>query len=321
MCLDEIHNVSSRVSRSLRPRQPGVSLFRGTGGRHLRTAVRLRHRGHQRRHDLSARSTHLSELQTETAASSLLAGCILGASVGGWLSDRFGRRRVLMISAVLFALSAFGAACARNLPEFAAGGFIGGIAIGAASVLAPLYIAEVSPARNRGRLVALNQMAIVSGILVAYLVNWLLSFGGPSSWRWMFASAAIPAAAFLAGLFFVPESPRWLVEKGRSAEALAVLARVNGRSAGLQEVREIEETVAAETGTLAELFQPGLRRALWIAVSLAILQQITGINTVLFYGSLIFQGARRRRQRDIGHLRQRAGRSGQFRWPPSWPWR
>ncbi len=232
---------------------------------------------------------HLSELQTETAASSLLAGCILGASVGGWLSDRFGRRRVLMISAVLFGLSAFCAACARNLPEFGAGRFIGGIAIGAASVLAPLYIAEVAPARNRGRLVAMNQMAIVSGILVAYLVNWLLSFAGPSSWRWMFAIAAIPAAAFLAGLFFVPESPRWLIEKGRSADALAVLARVNGRFAALREAREIEETVAAESGTLAELFQPGLRRALWIAVSLAILQQITGINTVLFYGSLIFQ--------------------------------
>ena len=232
---------------------------------------------------------HLSELQTETAASSLLAGCILGASVGGWLSDRFGRRRVLMLSALLFGLSAFGAALAGDLPQFACGRFIGGIAIGAASVLAPLYIAEVAPARNRGRLVALNQMAIVSGILVAYLVNWLLSFGGPSSWRWMFATAAIPAAAFLVGLFFVPESPRWLVEKGRSADALAVLARVNGRTVALREVHDIEEAVATETGTLAELFQPGLRRALWIAVSLAILQQITGINTVLFYGSLIFQ--------------------------------
>jgi SP family arabinose:H+ symporter-like MFS transporter len=232
---------------------------------------------------------HLSEIQTETAASALLFGCILGASIGGWLSDRFGRRRVLMLSAALFALSAFGAASARSLVEFSGGRFIGGIAIGAASVLAPLYIAEISPARNRGRLVALNQMAIVTGILVAYLANWLLSFGGASSWRWMFATAAIPAAAFFVGLLFVPESPRWLVEKDRSQDALEVLARVSGRAAALTELRQIEETVAGESGSLVELFQPGLRRALGIAVSLAILQQVTGINTVLFYGSVIFK--------------------------------
>jgi SP family arabinose:H+ symporter-like MFS transporter len=232
---------------------------------------------------------HLTEIQTEAAASALLFGCIFGASAGGWLSDRFGRRRILMVSAAMFAASAFGAAAAHDLLQFAAGRFIGGLAIGAASVLAPLYIAEVSPARNRGRLVSMNQMAIVTGILLAYLVNWLLSLTGPSSWRWMFATAAIPSAAFLIGLFFVPESPRWLVEKSRAREALAILARVNGRTAAAAELRQIEETVAEERGTLAELFEPGLRRALWIAVALAILQQITGINTVLFYGSIIFK--------------------------------
>ena len=232
---------------------------------------------------------HLNDVQTEFAVSALLFGCIVGASLAGWLSDRFGRRRVLMFCALLFALSAVGAAIPRTLMEFASARIVGGLAIGAASVLAPLYIAEVAPARNRGRLVSLNQMAIVSGILLAYLANWLLSFTGPSSWRWMFAVAAIPSVAFLAGLFFVPESPRWLVEMGRSPEALSVLTKINGQTTAAQELTEIERTIAEDSGTLAELFQPGLRRAFWIAVTLAILQQVTGINTVLFYGSIIFK--------------------------------
>jgi SP family arabinose:H+ symporter-like MFS transporter len=231
----------------------------------------------------------LSELQTEVAAGSLLLGCVFGAAVAGWLSDRFGRRRILIFSALLFAASALGAALPRNLDEFVAARFAGGLAVGAASVLAPLYIAEVSPPRIRGRLVALNQMAIVSGILLAYLINWSLSFAGPTGWRWMFASAAVPAAAFLIALFFVPESPRFLVETGREPEALAVLCRVSGEARARQELVEIREAIAAESGTLAELFQPGMRRALAVGVALAILQQITGINTVLFYGSIIFQ--------------------------------
>lgn len=232
---------------------------------------------------------HLTELQTEMAASSLLFGCIFGASVAGWLSDRFGRRRVLMISGLLFAFSAIGAAIPRTLAEFAAARLMGGFAVGAASVLAPLYIAEVAPAKKRGMLVALNQMTIVTGILLSYLVNWVLAFDARNGWRWMFATAAVPAIIFFIALFFVPESPRWLVENNRSAEALRVLARVNGSIAGQQELKQIQEAVAEESGSMRELLQPGLRRAFWIAVSLAILQQITGINTVLFYGSIIFK--------------------------------
>lgn len=231
----------------------------------------------------------LTEFQTEMAASALLAGCIAGAAVGGWFSDRYGRRIVLMVSAVLFAVSAFGAALPRNLIEFAVARFLGGVAIGAASVLAPLYIAEVAPARMRGRLVSLNQMAIVTGILLAYFTNWVLSFQGDQSWRWMFAVAAAPALFFLIALFFVPESPRWLVEMGRGAEALNVLARVNGQLAAEAELEEIRAAVSEETGTWRELFEPGIRRALFIAVVLAIMQQWTGVNTVLFYGSIILQ--------------------------------
>ncbi|MCX6635472.1 MAG: sugar porter family MFS transporter [Acidobacteria bacterium] len=231
----------------------------------------------------------LSEVQTEVAASSLLIGCVFGAAIAGWLSDRYGRRRILIFSALLFAASALGAALPRNLDEFVVARFIGGLAVGVASVLAPLYIAEVSPPRIRGRLVALNQMTIVTGILLAYLVNWSLSFAGPSGWRWMFAAAAVPAAAFFVALFFVPESPRWLVERGMESVALGVLSRVSGEARAREEIEEIREAIAQESGTLAELFQPGMRRALAIGVALAILQQITGINTVLFYGSVIFK--------------------------------
>jgi len=230
----------------------------------------------------------LNEMQTEVAASSLLIGCIFGAAIGGVLSDRWGRKKILLVSALLFALSAAGAALPRTLNEFMAARFVGGLAIGIASLLAPLYIAEISPASIRGRLVALNQMAIVSGILLAYLSNWLLSFLGAESWRWMFLTAAIPSIGFLCGLFYVPESPRWLVESGREDEALGVLTRVDGESAP-GELAAIRENIAEESGRMSELLAPGLRRATVIALSLAVLQQITGINTVLFYGSIIFR--------------------------------
>jgi SP family arabinose:H+ symporter-like MFS transporter len=232
---------------------------------------------------------NLSETQTEFAASSLLIGCVFGASVAGWLSDRYGRRIVLIVSALLFAASALGAAIPTTLMQFAIARFAGGVAIGVASVLAPLYIAEVAPPAIRGRLVSLNQMAIVSGILLAYLVNWSLSFLGPSSWRWMFATAAIPSVLFFVALFFVPESPRWLVKQKRHSEASTILTRVVGSEEGAREMKQIRASIDEESGSLAQLLEPGLRRALMISVVLAVLQQVTGINTVLFYGSIIFK--------------------------------
>ncbi len=226
---------------------------------------------------------------TETATSALLVGCALGAAAAGWLTDRLGRRRILVVSALLFAASSVGAAVPRTLAEFVAARLAGGLAIGVASVLAPLYIAEISPRAIRGRLVSLNQMAIVSGILLAYFVNWLLSFAGSSSWRWMFASAAVPSVAFFVALLFVPESPRFLVEQGRTVDALAVLTRVNGVDQAALEFEEIRDTIAEEAGTLRELFAARLRKPLGIAVFLAVFQQITGINTVIYYGALIFK--------------------------------
>jgi SP family arabinose:H+ symporter-like MFS transporter len=231
---------------------------------------------------------HLSDFATELAASSLLAGCIAGALIAGWLSDHYGRRNVLAASALLFAISSVGAALPRNFVQFGIARFAGGIAIGIASMLAPLYMAEVSPARIRGRLVSLNQMAIVTGILLAYLVNWSLSFGGPSGWRWMFAIAVVPSLGLFTGLFFVPESPRWLVEQNRLSTALDVLKKIEGPGAELQ-LEAIRQSVLAESGTFSDLLSPALRQPLFLTVALAILQQITGINTVLFYGSVIWE--------------------------------
>lgn len=230
----------------------------------------------------------LTDFQTEIAASSILFGAVVGASIAGMLTDRFGRKRILFSAAALFLLSAIGAALPANLTQFAAARFVGGLAIGVASMLSPLYIAEVAPARIRGRLVTLNQMAIVTGILCAYVVNWLLSDVGASAWRWMFASAAVPSLLFLLALLFVPESPRWLIGRGRRDAALATLTKLSGRQEAQAQATEISDAIAAEQGAKISLRQPRLRLPLMIAISLAVLQQITGINTILYYGSIIF---------------------------------
>src|SRR5437879_3876214 len=168
----------------------------------------------------------LSDAQTEIAASSLLLGCVVGASLAAFTSDRFGRKKVLLGAAALFTVSSVGAALPRNLIEFVGARFVGGVAIGMASTLSPLYIAEISPARKRGLLVSLNQLAIVTGILLSYSVNYLLTGAGPANWRWMFASAAVPSIAFFLTLLFIPESPRWLMQQGREQEAKHLLARL-----------------------------------------------------------------------------------------------
>jgi len=230
----------------------------------------------------------LTDAQTEIAASALLIGCIAGAATSGTLSDRYGRRKMLIVSAAIFALSAFAAAVPRDLTEFVIARFAGGLAIGVASVLSPLYIAEMSPADIRGRLVSINQLAIVTGILLAYYVSWVLAGIGISSWRWMFASAAVPSVLFLLALLVVPESPRWLVKEGRGGEALRVLGRINSAKDAAAEMEVIERAIEEESGSMLDLLKPGLRRPLMIAVVLAVLQQITGVNTILFYGSLIF---------------------------------
>ena len=239
----------------------------------------------------------LDSTQTGWAASSALVGCILGAALAGSLSDRFGRRRILIVSAVLFLVSAITAALPRNLTELAIARILGGIGVGMASMLSPLYISEIAPAGIRGRLVSLNQLAIVSGFLVVYFVNaWIQAAGDESwnvalGWRLMFGSGSIPAVLFFALLFTVPESPRWLVKQGRTGEALNVLVSVGGRAHAERELREIREAIAHEGGSILQVFQPGIRVAMVIAIVLAVFQQITGINSILYYGPEIFKDA------------------------------
>lgn len=227
----------------------------------------------------------LSDAQTEIAASSLLLGCVVGASVAAFTSDRFGRKRVLLVAAALFTLSSIGAALPRDVTQFAVARVLGGIAIGIASTLSPLYIAEISPARSRGLLVSLNQLAIVTGILLSYSVNYMLTDTGPANWRWMFASAAVPSVGFLLTLLFIPESPRWLMQKGREQEAEHFLAQIVGSEAATREINAIRAAISEESG---ELLDPTFRTALIVAILIALFSQFTGINTIIYYGSLVF---------------------------------
>ena len=243
----------------------------------------------------------LSPHQEGWAAGSALIGCIIGALVAGTLSDAIGRRRVLIVSAVLFGISAVFSAVPQSLGQLAAARIIGGIGVGAASLLSPLYIAEIAPARIRGRLVSVNQFAIVFGMLVVYFVNayiarlgetiggeaWNIAYG----WRWMFGSETLPAVIFLVLLFFVPESPRWLIKRGQTDKARAILNSVGGARHADTAVADIEATLRQERGSILELFEPGFRIALVIGIVLAVLQQITGINVVLYYAPRIFQSA------------------------------
>jgi sugar porter (SP) family MFS transporter len=227
----------------------------------------------------------LSDSETEIAASSLLLGCIVGASLAGFTSDRFGRKRVLLAAAALFTLSSLGSALPRDLTQFVIARVIGGLAIGIASTLSPLYIAEISPAKSRGLMVSLNQLAIVIGILLSYSVNYLLTGAGPTNWRWMFASAAVPSICFLIALLFISESPRWLVQQDRESEAKHFLSKMVGSEAASREINAIRDAIAAESGNL---FDPSFRRPIVVAIFIALFSQFTGINTIIYYGALVF---------------------------------
>lgn len=312
---------------------------------------------------------------TGWAAACALLGCAMGAALAGVASDRLGRKRVLLLSAVAFLVSAVGTALPRTFFEFIVFRMIGGLGIGAASMSSPMYIAEIAPARVRGRMVSINQLAIVSGMVIVYFVNFAIAEvgasadrrraavtapGGPArlepdfarqfiaryaprlpethraevaallanraaldatrlaaflkehdvavepetielvrqgqtpwneraGWRWMFGSGALPALVLLVLLILVPESPRFLTKQGRLDEALAVLRRVGGEATARRELADIQDALAREAGSLAQLFQPGLRVVFFIGVVLAILQQVTGINVFLYFAPEIFK--------------------------------
>ena len=229
------------------------------------------------------------------AASAAIWGCVFGVMFAGRISDRFGRRKVLIVSALLFAVSAIGSAIPSNISQFVIARFIGGLGVGMASMLSPLYISEIAPAKNRGMLVTLYQLAIVLGINLIYFINLLIAGMGDeqwnidSGWRYMLGSETLPALVFFVLLFFVPESPRWLAKEGRMDEALGILSRINGRERGKEVLDEIRETLKEEKGTIRELFEPGLRIAMYVGIVLAVFSQITGINAIIYYAPEIFK--------------------------------
>lgn len=245
--------------------------------------------------------------------SSALGGCIAGAAVAGWLGDRFGRRPSLFLAGILFLVSAIFSMLPPSYAGLIVARVVGGVGVGIASVLAPTYLSELAPPRIRGRLVAGYQLSIVIGILVAYLSNWAIleasavarasaAAGGlgdgwlrlvvaDEPWRGMFGAEILPAGLFLALLLLVPESPRWLIETGRLDRGRSILARIVGPEVAAAETAEIARATAAETGTLAELFAPGLRRALLVGVMLSVFGQLSGVNIVVYYGPNILTAA------------------------------
>jgi len=237
----------------------------------------------------------LSPAMVGWATSSAIWGCVVGAMFAGYLSDKIGRKKTLILTAILFLISSIGAAIPNSLTGFVLARLVGGLGIGAASMLSPLYISEIAPAKIRGTLVSLYQLAIVIGINLIYFVNLKIAELGDTAWnvdmgwRYMLGSGAIPAFLFLVLLFLVPESPRWLMKKKRTDEALDTLERVNGKTRAQEVLREIKEALSAETGTIRELFSPGLRMALIAGVVLALFSQITGINAIIYYAPEIFK--------------------------------
>lgn len=225
------------------------------------------------------------------AISSALWGTVLGALAGGWPMDRFGRRRTLIGIGVLYAVSAIGAAIAWDPFSFMLFRFIGGVGIGASSVAAPAYIAEIAPPAQRGRLVALFQTMIVTGILVAFASNWWIGGFGDNTWRWMLGVVAIPSLAYLAASITIPESPRWLaVHQGREDDARAILAAINPATVdATMAAIHAEAEEEARSLSWGQFFAGHLRKPIGLAVMIAFFNQLSGINAIIYYAPRIFE--------------------------------
>lgn len=250
-----------------------------------------------------------TEAQIGWANSCALIGCLVGALLAGALSDRFGRKRLLIAAAVMFAVTSLGNALATQFAIFIAWRMLGGVAIGLASNLSPMYIAEVAPAQIRGKLVAINQLTIVIGVLLAQCINWFLvrnlpagatdefirnSWFGQQGWRWMFGLTAAPSLLFFFGMSFVPESPRWLAKNGKPDRARGILNKIGGGEYADAAIRDIESTLASEEiqhVRFADLLEPKMRKVLVLGVVLAVFQQWCGINTIFNYAEEIFRAA------------------------------
>ncbi|MGA6148341.1 MULTISPECIES: sugar porter family MFS transporter [Stenotrophomonas] len=247
---------------------------------------------------------HSSEAGIGFEVASMLLGCAIGAFFAGRLGDRLGRRGVLIIAAALFLFSALGAGAAHSSLVFIIARVMGGFAVGAASVMSPAYIAEVASARYRGRLATVQQMAIIGGLFCAFLSNYLLARAagastealwlGQAAWRWMFWMQVLPSLLFLALLMVIPESPRFLVVKGRREAALAVLTRLYGAQEARLKITEIEGSLAQDQhrprfSDLLGKTTGRLRPIVWVGIGLAVFQQLVGINVVFYYGAVLWQ--------------------------------
>ncbi|TGX54160.1 MFS transporter [Sphingomonas gei] len=240
---------------------------------------------------------------------SLLIGCVIGAFSAGTLADRMGRRNVMRVAAILFLIGALVQGLAHDHTIFVVARILGGMAVGAASVLSPAYISEVAPANIRGRMTTVQQIMIITGLTAAFVVNYYLAgaagastnpfWGGIEAWRWMYLMQALPAAVFLIALFFIPESPRYLVSKGRNPDALRVLTSLFGPTEGGLKLAEIQASFSVDHNPrLSDVLTPtggrgflGLRSIVWAGLLLAVFQQLVGINVIFYYGSTLWQAA------------------------------
>lgn len=244
----------------------------------------------------------LSETGLGFTVGSLLIGCAAGAFLAGWLADVMGRRNVMLLAAVLFLVGAIIQGYAHDHTIFVIARIMGGMAVGAASVLSPAYISEVAPANIRGRMTTLQQIMIITGLTAAFLVNYFLTasagestatfWGGLEAWRWMYLMQAVPAAVFLVALLFIPESPRYLVSKGRDDEARGVLTRLFGDEEADRKLSDIRASFSTDhTPRLSDVLQKGtlFRPIVWAGLLLAVFQQLVGINVIFYYGATLWQ--------------------------------
>ena len=236
------------------------------------------------RHDFN-----LGSVATEFLTAIVFVGCAFGSILFGWVSDRYGRRVTLFSAGVLFCVAAFSASAASSIALLMTARFFAGMALGATLLVAPLYISEISPASRRGMLVTLNQLLIVTGTMTGMIVSYEIAQRAPGSWRLMFFLGGLPAIALTIAVSWIPESPRWLLQQGRRDQAETVLRRVASEAEVRTIIDEITRAIREETGTYRELLSKAVRKPLVIAVMLAIIQQVTGVNTVLYYGNIIFK--------------------------------
>jgi len=259
----------------------------------------------------------LSDFMKGWTSGCVLIGCATGVLVVGPISDRFGRKLAMFLAAAMFLASAIGTALPQDVTTFIIFRFLGGVGIGIASISTPMYIAEVTPARIRGRMVSVNQIAIVGGIAATAFINYFIAHGKgdpaqpeiqawltQTGWRWMFATGIAPSLLFGLLLCVIPESPRWLIEQRREDEARGILARVGGRGFAEAEFLSIRAALSKEQGTWGEVFSGRLRRPLLVGIALAILQQVTGINVFLYFGATIFKSLSASTGVDAGLLQQ-----------------